>query len=161
MQNFTPIPNYPKYLINQDGQIYSTISQRLLRPTKTAKGYYGVELHSKWAAVHRLVAITFLTNSDNLPQVNHKDEDKSNNKLENLEWCSNQYNADYSFSKIHKFIDPNGEIVTIKNLAAWCREHNFNNSNFCNLAKGKIKSYKKYTRFQESSLDIHEFLSEA
>ena len=45
--------------------------------------------------VHRLVAKAFIPNPDNLPEVNHKNEDKSNNSVENLEWCSTQYNHEY------------------------------------------------------------------
>lgn len=46
-------------------------------------------------SVHRLVATTFIPNPENLPQVNHKDEDKSNNTVTNLEWCSSKYNMNY------------------------------------------------------------------
>ena len=45
--------------------------------------------------IHRLVALTFIPNPNNLPQVNHKDEDKSNNCVDNLEWCEHKYNVNY------------------------------------------------------------------
>ena len=50
-------------------------------------------------SVHRLVAEAFIPNPDNLPEVNHKDQNTQNNCVENLEWCNRQYNIDYSKSK--------------------------------------------------------------
>ena len=52
------------------------------------------ERHGK--TIHRLVAEAFIDNSDKLPIVNHKDENKLNNHVDNLEWCSYKYNIDYS-----------------------------------------------------------------
>lgn len=64
------------------------------------KGYYTVILHKESKPyskiVHRLVATAFIPNPDNLPQVNHKDTNKKNNEVSNLEWCTNQENQDHA-----------------------------------------------------------------
>lgn len=74
-----------------------------IRRVHVKNGYEQVNLSKcnkvKWFAVHRLVALAFLPNPDNFPCVNHKDENKLNNKVENLEWCSRSYNARYGTAK--------------------------------------------------------------
>lgn len=71
----------------------------LLKQAKNIKGYLFVQLFrggvGKMKTVHRLVADAFLPNPGGLPQINHKDEDKSNNYVDNLEWCDGLYNARY------------------------------------------------------------------
>lgn len=66
-------------------------------------GYKTVSLSKegirKMFLIHRLVAIAFLPNPDNLPIVNHKDENPANNNVENLEWCNYKYNSNYGTSK--------------------------------------------------------------
>lgn len=62
-------------------------------------------------SVHRLVAIAFLENPEHLPEVNHKDKNPSNNHVENLEWCSRQYNIDYSKAKRISQYLPSGEKI--------------------------------------------------
>lgn len=79
---------------------YSLYKGRILNPAKGGIGYFYVHLSkdniktNKY--IHRLVAEAFLKNPDNLPQVNHKDENKLNNCVENLEWCTAKYNIEYS-----------------------------------------------------------------
>jgi hypothetical protein len=68
-----------------------------------AGGYYFVRLSKDGKAknytIHRLVANAFIPNPDDEPIINHIDENKLNNKVDNLEWCSAQYNVRYSIAK--------------------------------------------------------------
>ncbi len=76
----------------------------LLRQSKDKRGYKLVNVRaynqSVQIKVHRLVALCFIPNPNNLPQVNHKDENPSNNRASNLEWCDQKYNVNYSLSKM-------------------------------------------------------------
>lgn len=77
-----------------------TVPGRILKP-HISNGYFqitlsGQEHKTKQAAIHRLVAETFIPNPKELPQVNHKDENRLNNNINNLEWCTQDYNAKYS-----------------------------------------------------------------
>lgn len=71
----------------------------IIRQVKRKNGYMKVGLYRnnelKTFNVHRLVAIAFIPNSQNLPCINHKDEDKANNRADNLEWCTYLYNNNY------------------------------------------------------------------
>lgn len=80
------------------------IKGKMLTPMNVRHGYLAVQLYGrgghktrnmKEARVHRLVAETFVPNPDNFPEVNHKDENKSNNRADNLEWCDRKYNTNY------------------------------------------------------------------
>ena len=71
----------------------------ILKLRKDKDGYLQLQLHKEGECkdykVHRLVGQTFLENLEGLPEINHKDEDKTNNCVENLEWCSSEYNKNY------------------------------------------------------------------
>ena len=89
------------YQVSNLGRVksFKNCKERILSSGTTKKNYKFVILSKndirKNFQVHRLVAMTFLPNPDNLPQVNHKDENPSNNNLENLEWCTAKYNSNY------------------------------------------------------------------
>ena len=95
------IKDYPGYYASTDGKIYSDKSGTLieLKQYKKTYGYLYVVLRQnnkrKYLRVHRVIASTFLDNPNGLPEVNHKDEDKSNNRVTNLEWCDSSYNKFY------------------------------------------------------------------
>lgn len=94
------------YIVSSDGKVYSTnnigrakyhkeISQR-----KNSDGYMQITVgktgHRGQYRVHRMVAEAFIPNPDNLPEVNHKDNNRTNNCVDNLEWCTHVYNIQYS-----------------------------------------------------------------
>ena len=74
-------------------------TKRRILKKRIVKGYYGVELNvdgaAKGISVLRLVALAFIPNINNWPCVNHKDENPLNNRIENLEWCTIDYNLKY------------------------------------------------------------------
>ena len=79
-------------------RLFKTVTRELQGVIKRG-GYKGVLLKTpekfKSELVHRLVAKAFIPNPDNLPCINHKDEDKLNNCVDNLEWCDHKYNDNY------------------------------------------------------------------
>ena len=91
-----------KYQISNYGNVKSlnyhrTGNEKLMKPTLQNNGYFWVMLckPNKRFLIHRLVADAFIQNPDNLPCVNHKDENKHNNHVDNLEWCTQLYNINY------------------------------------------------------------------
>lgn len=91
-----------KYAVFDDGEVWSLYYHghksegvRKLSPTTGGKGYKWLRINGKCKKVHRLVAECFIPNPDNLPQVNHINEVKSDNRVSNLEWCDNKYNCNH------------------------------------------------------------------
>lgn len=94
------LKDFPTYTIYSDGKIYSENVKRFLVPALDKDGYEKITLidckgKKNYLRVHRVVALAFIENPDKLPFINHKDENKRNNSVSNLEWCSAKYNANY------------------------------------------------------------------
>lgn len=111
-----PIPGYPGYYVSTKGQVYSDFIAGIgsrhgdtlkLKSTVTRRnGYIKVDLYiavntKVTRNVHKLVAITHIPNPLNLPMVNHRDFDKRNNSVDNLEWCTHQGNVAYNVAHGH------------------------------------------------------------
>ena len=105
MEEWRDIKGYEgRYQISSEGRVRSldrigkngySYKGKILKPRPTKRGYIKANLSGKIYAVHRLVAQAFIPNPNNYPVVNHKDENPSNNCIENLEWCDVKYNINY------------------------------------------------------------------
>jgi hypothetical protein len=86
------------YIIYSDGRIWSIKRSKFLKASLHHSGYTRVciGINKKTYNIHRLVAEAFIPNPNNLPMINHINEIKSDNRVENLEWCTNRYNITYS-----------------------------------------------------------------
>lgn len=124
------------------------------------KGYLAVSLqnnegHKVTKKIHRLVAEAFIPNPDNLPQVNHKDEDKKNNHVNNLEWCDNTYNHNYGTrnnraglknrchpltSKRIYSIDKDGNVEHFGSILEAKRIYGFSHGNIIRALKGRCNT---------------------
>lgn len=103
-KEYKPIIGYEDYYIYNDGRVWSTKRNIFLSPKISADGYASVGLSSqgkiKWFRINRLVAIHFIPNEDSTKTiVNHKDENKLNNNVDNLEWVDYYYNNNYGTKK--------------------------------------------------------------
>lgn len=153
------IPDFPGYQASNIGRIKSTsrtiyanngkrsysytIPEKIMRLT-VRKQYLCVTLclHGKHinTIVHRLVAKSFLPNPYDYPEINHKDENKLNNCVDNLEWCSRQYNKNYGTG--NKRSADNRSIKIIQYSNNFYKEWNSMNAaaRYYNIAAASIKS---------------------
>lgn len=123
-------PLFNDYYATEDGKIYSGKSNKYLSTRKSKRGYLLVNLSidgkCKTFSVHSLIAKAYIPNPDNLPEINHKDGNKENNTVSNLEWCTSSQNSVHALreglmvpakglaTKNGRFTDE--DIITIRNL---------------------------------------------
>ena len=159
-----------KYKVSNLGNVKSlnynrTCKERILKYGINTDGYLFVGLSKngihKNFLIHRLTAQAFIENPDNLPQVNHIDEDKSNNCVENLEWCTAEYNNNYGthnerimFTRIvnngktaPKKIDQyslDGKFIKTWNSGTELSKCGFHQGSICQCCNGLRKTSKGY-----------------
>ena len=131
-----------------NGAGYYVINEKILKPRKTHTGYLRVHLCRDDRYIHRLVAEAFIPNSNNYSEVNHKDENKQNNRVDNLEWCTREYNLVYGSRKDYKkhfckeynikmkgkkviCLNTNEEFLSIREAARTYKIHNTTISRAC------------------------------
>ena len=132
--------------------------EKMLKPSVN-KGYLQVHLWGdsikEVKKIHRIVAIAFIENNENKPQINHKDGNKENNHVNNLEWCSNSENQKHAYanglkdakfsSKRVKQYSKDGEYIRIFESARSAgREMNTDHSMISRVCNGKQKTAKGY-----------------
>ena len=123
MAKWLPVPGFETlYEVSDEGEIRSLCGRygfnRVLKLGVGSKGYLNVSLcnkgHQKTANVHRIVATVFIPNPDGLPCINHKDGNKQNNFVSNLEWCSYQYNNVYGDRLIKSALKRSKPVICIE-----------------------------------------------
>lgn len=128
---------------------YRLLKGRVKPCNKNPNGYLKINLckngNSKTFLVHRLVAQAFLPNPNNLPEVNHKDENKENNYVDNLEWCTSRYNNGYSHGKPVLQYTLDGQFVAeYPSAAEASRKNKIIVQNICSCCNYIIKSAGGY-----------------
>ena len=158
-------PIHKGYYLSEDGELYSawkkvsdgykSITSQIVEghrqkrhPSINNGGYLCLTIAGrKNYKVHRLVAETYIPNPDNLPQVNHKNGDRTDNRVENLEWVTSQQNNEHAMAKSYEMLEvKTGKVLTIFNLQQFSREIGANPSNFYRFNKNgtpqTVKGYK-------------------
>lgn len=153
------IPGYEGlYRVNQWGEIYSLYTNKILKYSISRDGYKQYNLYKNKKnyimTAHKAVALAFIPNPENLPLVNHKDEDKQNCYCENLEWCSHLYNNIYNDKHIKSAkklssttyqYDKNGDLIAeYESMNAAARINNLSDGCICMCCNGKFYTYKNF-----------------
>jgi hypothetical protein len=116
------IKDFPAYYVTENGDIYSSLTNKVLKPGLDTKGYKQVNLSKDGKVytcrVHRLIAQAYIPNTKNKPCINHINGIRTDNSLSNLEWCTKSENAKHAYDtglfiitdKMRKVSSLNGKI---------------------------------------------------
>lgn len=148
MEYWKQIKGYPHLFISRTGKVWTTTYNRYLKPQLSNRGYLRIGLNKdkviKTVHIHRLVAEAFIPNPDNLPQVDHIDGNKLNNRVENLRWISQSENCRKSRPHAEK---PNKAIICVEtgkvftSKAQAGHELGIPTAVMSSLLKGEVDSY--------------------
>lgn len=168
MEKWEPIKGYSgSYSVSSKGRIWSHLSKKFLAKNVGTHGYIRVNLRkdskTKQVLVHRIVAEAFLDNNKGFPQVNHKDGEKTNNNLNNLEWCTEQSNTNHAYSQLKRegsrknqfgadnprsrkylITNPDGVKVVLVGIVQYCEQNSLDASKMYAVAKGHRKHHKSF-----------------
>lgn len=138
------------YQVSNYGRVKSLHNgEKILKLVKSKNGYIRVKLklkgHEKFLFVHRLVASAFILNPYNLPEINHKDENKTNNRVENLEWCTREYNVNYGTRNSRCGLEYKKIVCLVTNetfnsITEAVKKYNIDHSSIIQCCKGKRKT---------------------
>lgn len=116
VSNFGRLRSLDRKIIFKNGRV-CLYKGKIRKLNKSDNGYIVVGLFNKcnyrMVTLHRLIAETFIPNPDNLPEVNHKDENRLNNNVDNLEWCTHKYNNEYSHTMEKAYISKRKSVLQI------------------------------------------------
>lgn len=174
-----PVRGYEgRYEVSNFGRVMSlnyrmTKQSKLMSPSINSDGYACVNLTKDGVGnshkVHRLVASAFIANPNNLPQVNHIDEDKLNNQVNNLEWCTGRHNVNHgtgnarrSSSQVNgsksvgvKALDKLGNIALVFESIQEAQRNGFSAGNICECCKGRRNFHKGFMwRYLDGTEDL-------
>ncbi len=122
---WTEIKGYPNYQISICWKVKNIKNNRILKACENTKGYCYVELNGKCLKIHRLVALHFLPNVNNDKYVDHRNNNRKDNTISNLRYCSNKENC-YNASLSKKNTSGTKGVYFSKSMNRWCAQINFN-----------------------------------